>query len=125
VGGSGVLPGLREGAVVPDVSVVGEAVSDETELSLLGVLEDGVQGLALANLHLGVGPSRNFDNHVEDGLLLVRPQGDVVEGRQDIAGSLVLDENSVLKSVGRSDDSGGVLHAGQARSRGAQVTARL
>jgi hypothetical protein len=29
------------------------------------------------------------------------------------------------KSVGRSDDSGGVLHAGQARSRGAQVTARL
>lgn len=36
--GVGVLPGLGEGTVVPDVTVVGEAVTDVTELALLGVL---------------------------------------------------------------------------------------
>lgn len=34
----GVLPGLGEGTVVPDVAVVGEAVADVAELALLGVL---------------------------------------------------------------------------------------
>lgn len=55
----GVLPGLctlvlilvvfncisthaREGTVVPEVALVGEAVADETQLALLGVLLDGV-----------------------------------------------------------------------------------
>jgi hypothetical protein len=33
----GVLPGLGEGTVVPDVAVVGEAVADVAELALLGV----------------------------------------------------------------------------------------
>lgn len=35
--GVGVLPGLGERTVVPDVTVVGEAVTDVTELALLGV----------------------------------------------------------------------------------------
>lgn len=38
----GVFPGLREGTVVPEVTLVGEAVSDESELTLLDVLLDGV-----------------------------------------------------------------------------------
>jgi len=33
----GVFPRLREGTVVPDVTVVGETVSDKPQLSLLGV----------------------------------------------------------------------------------------
>lgn len=69
VGDVGVLPGLEkasaelqwvnwmhsgtylgEGTVVPEVTLVGEAVADEAQLALLGVLLDGVEGLLLGDL---------------------------------------------------------------------------
>jgi hypothetical protein len=43
--------------------VVGETVSNESELALLDVLLDGVKVLLLGDLHLGVGPSGNLDDH--------------------------------------------------------------
>lgn len=46
----GVLPGLGEGTVVPQVSLVGEAVADISKLALLGVLLDGVEELLLGDL---------------------------------------------------------------------------
>jgi len=46
----GSLPGLGERAVVPDVSVVGEAVVDEASLALLLVLDDRVERQVLADL---------------------------------------------------------------------------
>lgn len=45
----GVLPGLGERSVVPEVTLVGEAVPHEPELALLGVLEDGVEALGLGD----------------------------------------------------------------------------
>jgi hypothetical protein len=69
VGNVGVLPGLigpsaelqcincmriwtylGEGTVVPEIALVGEAVTDEAELALLGVLLDGVEELVLGDL---------------------------------------------------------------------------
>ena len=50
VDGVGVLPGLGEGTVVPEIALVGEAVADEAQLALLGVLLDGVISLVLADL---------------------------------------------------------------------------
>jgi hypothetical protein len=41
---------LREGTVVPEVALVGEAVADEAELALLDVLLDGVELLLLGDL---------------------------------------------------------------------------
>lgn len=41
---------LGEGTVVPEVALVGEAVADESELALLGVLLDGVEELLLGDL---------------------------------------------------------------------------
>ena len=41
---------LREGTVVPDVTVVGEAVADVTQTALLNVLLDGVEGLLFGDL---------------------------------------------------------------------------
>ncbi len=41
---------LGEGAVVPEVALVGEAVADEAELALLDILLDGVEGLLLGDL---------------------------------------------------------------------------
>lgn len=41
---------LRESTVVPEVALVGEAVADESELALLGVLLDGVESLLLGDL---------------------------------------------------------------------------
>ena len=42
-----VLPSLRESTVVPDVTFVREAVANETEFALLGVLKDRVELLLL------------------------------------------------------------------------------
>ena len=41
---------LGEGTVVPEVTLVGEAVTDETKLALLGVLLNGVESLILGDL---------------------------------------------------------------------------
>lgn len=42
----------REGTVVPEVTLVGEAVADETQLAFLGVLLDGVEELFLGDLSI-------------------------------------------------------------------------
>lgn len=39
-----------EGTVVPEVALVGEAVADETQFALLGVLLDGVQEFFFGDL---------------------------------------------------------------------------
>ena len=72
---------LGESTVVPNVSVVGEAVTDEAELALLDILLNGVQFLILGDLKLGVGPTRDLNNHVEDVLALVGIERNVMEGR--------------------------------------------
>jgi hypothetical protein len=41
---------LGEGTVVPDVTLVGEAVADKSKLSLLDVLLDRVEELVLGDL---------------------------------------------------------------------------
>ena len=48
-----VLSYLGEGTVVPEVALVGEAVTDVAELALLDVLLDGVEGLLLGDLKYG------------------------------------------------------------------------
>lgn len=85
---------LGEGTVVPDVAVVGEAVADEAETTLLDILLDRIEGLLLGDLHLGVGPARDLDNHVEDAIALVGEKRNVVEGRDDLA--VLLDEDAVV-----------------------------
>lgn len=97
VDGVGVLPGLGEGTVVPEVALVGEAVADEAKLALLDILLDGVEELLLGDLKLAVGPSRDLDDHVQDGLLLVGKERNVVEGRHGDA--ILLNVDAVLQSV--------------------------
>lgn len=58
-------------------------------------------------LLLGVGPARNLNDHVQDGLLLVGIEGDVVEGRAGLA--ILLDEDAVLKGVRSADRADGIL----------------
>lgn len=41
-----------EGTVVPEVTLVGEAVADEAELALLGILLDGVEEIILGDLFM-------------------------------------------------------------------------
>jgi hypothetical protein len=82
--------------VVPEVTLVREAVADEAELALLGVLEDGVELVLLGDLKLGVGPARDLDDHVEDGALLVGVEGNIVEGGDDLA--VLLEEDTVVCS---------------------------
>jgi len=74
---------LRECTVVPDVTVVGEAVANETQTTLLDVLLDGIEWLFLGYLEFGVGPAGDFDNHVEDAIALVGKERNVVEGGDD------------------------------------------
>ena len=51
----------------------------------------------LTDLELGIGPARNLDNHVQDGLLRVGVQGNIVEGRDGHA--ILLDVDAVLQRV--------------------------
>jgi hypothetical protein len=107
VNGVGVLPGLREGTVVPQVTLVREAVSDVSKLALLDVLLDGVEELLLGDLKLSIGPSRNLDNHVQDVLLLVGVERNIVEGGDGLA--ILLDVNTVLEGVGSRNLADGVV----------------
>jgi len=59
--------------------VVGEAVANETQTTLFDVLLDGVEWFLLRNLDLGVSPTGDLDNHVEDAIALVGKKGNVVE----------------------------------------------
>ena len=62
-------------------------------------------------LLLGVGPARDLDDHVQDGLLLIGVEGDVVEGRDGHA--ILLDVNTVLQRKGLGDLADGVRHGGR------------
>lgn len=97
---------LGERTVVPDVSVVREAIANEARFTLLDVLLDVVEVSLLVDLHLGVGPARDLDDHVEDAPVLVDEEGDVVEGRDDVA--IFLDVDTVpLGGDGSSRRRGG------------------
>jgi hypothetical protein len=50
VGDVWVFPGLRESAIVPEISFMGEAVAHESQFSLLGVLQNGVESFLLGDL---------------------------------------------------------------------------
>jgi hypothetical protein len=71
---------LGESTVVPDISVMREAVADVAQPAFLDILFDGVEGLLLGDFHLGVGPTWDLYNHVEDTIVLVGEEGNVVEG---------------------------------------------
>jgi hypothetical protein len=45
---------LREGTVVPQIALMWEAVTNETEFALLDVLLDGVEGLLFGDLYDGL-----------------------------------------------------------------------
>lgn len=59
-----------------------------------------------AHLKLGIGPARNLNNHVEDGLLLVGVERNVVEGRDGNA--ILLDVDAVLQGVGSTNLAEGI-----------------
>jgi len=106
---SRVFPGLREGAIVPDVPVVREAVANVSQPTLLNILLDWVEGFLLGDLHLRVGPARDLNDHVEDAIVLVSEERNVVEGRNN--GSVLFNEHTMFKSVGRANKARGVLRS--------------
>ena len=75
--------------------MVGEAVTDKAQTTLLDVLLDGVESLLLGDLQLGVRPARNLDDHVEDAIVGIGEKRDIVEGRDDGV-VVLLDEHTVF-----------------------------
>lgn len=45
---------LGEGAIVPEITLVGEAVADKAQLALLDILLDGVEEFLLGDLIVGL-----------------------------------------------------------------------
>ena len=72
---------LGESTVIPNISMMRETIADETKFPLFDILFDRIESFFFGNLHLGVGPSRNFDDHVEDTGILISKERNVVEGR--------------------------------------------
>ena len=85
---------LGESTIVPDVTMVREAIADETQATFFDVLFNGVEGFLLGDFHLGVGPTGNLDDHVEDAIVLVGKEWNVVPRGNDSAVSL--DVHSVI-----------------------------
>ncbi len=59
------------------------------------------------HLHLRIGPARDLDDHVEDGMRLVGVERDIMEGRDRHA--IPLDVNAVLERVWNCDLASRVL----------------
>jgi hypothetical protein len=97
--GDDVCTNLGEGTVVPDVSVVGEAVAHVAQTTLLDVLLDGVERLLLGDFHLGIGPAGNLDDHVEYAIVPIRKERDVVERRDNLA--ILLDVDAMFCHIDR------------------------
>jgi hypothetical protein len=74
--------------------MVRETVSDVAQATFFDVLFDGIERFFLGDLHLGVGPTRDLDDHVEYPIVLVSKEGDIMEGRED--GAVLLDEDSMV-----------------------------
>lgn len=72
---------------------MGETVADVSELALFNVLLDGVESLLLGDLHLGVGPSGNLDDHYR---LRVKRLNDVLGkiNERDVLLRIVLDSSA-------------------------------
>ena len=68
------------------------------------------KNLFLADLHLAICPSWDLNDHVQDGLLLVGVERNIVEGRDGNA--ILLNEHTVLESVGGTDLADRVSHIG-------------
>jgi len=85
---------LRERSVIPNVSVVGEAVPHVAKTTTLDILLDRIEKLFLGNLHLRIGPSWDFHDHVQYVLAWLDKEGDVVEGRHNI--SIRFNEDTVI-----------------------------
>lgn len=47
----------------------------------LYILFDGIEGLVTRDLELGLLAARDFNYHVGDSLLLIYPEGNIMEGR--------------------------------------------
>lgn len=63
--------------------MVGETVADETQTTFFDVLLDGIEGLIPGDFDLGIGPTGDLDNHVEDAIALISKERNVVEGGDD------------------------------------------
>ena len=87
---------LRESTVVPDITMVGEAVANVTQPTLLGILLDGIEGFFFRGLHFGVGPAGNLDDHVQDTAVLVSKKRDIVPWAEGGLSRGLFEVNAVL-----------------------------
>ena len=69
------------------------------------------------HLHFGIGPPWDFDNHVEDSLLIIGVERNIMKGRH--GRSILFNEDAVFECIGRADFSDSIA------TRGVRVVAPL
>lgn len=69
---------------LPFLEDLAEGTCGRKKRAHLDVLLDGVQGEVTRDLELGLLTARDLNHHVGNSLLLVHPEGDIVEGRNNI-----------------------------------------
>jgi len=92
--GSGLSTYLRESTIVPYVTMMRETVPDITQTTFLDILSDRVERLFFRNFELSIGPTRNFNDHVENPTRLISEKGNIVPGGNNR--SVLLDENTMF-----------------------------
>jgi hypothetical protein len=97
---------LRESAIIPQIPLMREAVPHEPQLALLDILLDRVQQLLFRDLLLGIGPSWDLHNHVQDCLLLISVEWDIMEWGDGDA--IFFNEDTVFEGERLADFTDGV-----------------
>ena len=81
--------------------MMGKAISNETQLPLFNILLNWIVILVLRNFLFGIGPARDFNNHVENlGTCCWRgsKEGDIMPwGHND---TVLLEVDAVVKRIG-------------------------
>ena len=65
--------------------MIGKNIVNKSQFAILNILRDRIEPLRFVYLHLGLTPSRYFDNHIDETLLSVGEQRYVVKRRARFA----------------------------------------
>jgi hypothetical protein len=85
------LPSLRQGAVIPHVTVIRENIIYKSQLVVLDILRDRIEFLLLVYLHFGVCPARYLDDGIVDVLFLVGHERNVMKRTDKVITILIID----------------------------------
>lgn len=74
--------------------MVRKTIADETWVAFYNFWFDWVHRFIFCNLHLGISPTRDLDNHVKNAPMTIGKKRDIMQWRDNMA--VLFDEHTML-----------------------------